>query len=215
MQGLQLPTLEEVQYSITRTRKVPYLKQVDGYYNLRDGYNLGRNDDIAITMSIPHFSAYGLEDKPVYMLKKNLTKSVREKGNNEHYSAHAIPENVVRKISEHIKEPGLVVVGNGRVSIIADEKVRGKYNKYAPLLIGMNPNGKVDGEDAYEIKSLYGVDNFGTWLRLRAKDSRIFAGKSNKAVALLQQAGVQFSRVMQDATDLTDLILAQDNDTVN
>ena len=201
---------ENAQYSIARTKDMPYEQQMDRYFAKQDA--LGRSNDIAI-MGVD-LSTWGLENKPIFMKKSNLKKSVRKEGNNAHYSAHGISEETIRKLPEHLRNPGLVVVVNSRLSIIADEMVQGKYDEQAPLLIGIDTSSSVDGKPAYEIKSIYGVDNFANWLALRAKEGKVLAGNEEKAAALLRRAGVQFPRAMQKAADLSEIILAQEKESV-
>lgn len=198
----------EESFSVKRTRVVPYQKQIDAYYK-NDAKVLGRSDDIFVLDTTSDLSDLGLGEKPFFMLKSNLTKSVRKEGNNKSNSAHGIEEDVVRDLPDLIKSPALVVVGDGRISIISDVTVDTKNESNAPLLIGIDPQSSVDGQDAYEIKSIYGRERFSDWLELRAKDSKILAGNANKAAALLRNVGKSYPEPVAYATDLTSWILSQ------
>ena len=76
-------------------------------------------------------------------------------------------------------------------------------------MIGVNPNGSVDGRSAYEIKTMYGREGFADWIGLRAKDSKIIAGNKNKATALLRNVGIKITEPVAYAADLTSAILSQ------
>lgn len=158
----------------------------------------------------------GLGDKIFFMLKSNLRKVVRTQGNNPKYSAHGIEESIIYNIPNYIKNPILIIRTGERISIIADERVDTQRSKSVPLLIGINTNGTVDGKPAYEIKSIYGVDNFANWLSQRARDSKILAGKNKSKVdALLRDVGLHLSEPVAYADDLTPVILSHTGDFVN
>ena len=197
-----------LQYSIQNTKNIPYQKQIDAFYS-GDSKTVGRSDDIYIADADNSLNALGIGEKPFFMLKSNLKKSTRIAGNNPSYSAHGISESVIRKLPELIKSPALVVQGDGRISIIPGITVKTEKNNTAPLLIAVNPNSSVDGIDAYEIKSIYGRENFANWLDLRARDSKIIAGDEKKAAALLRDVGKQYPEPVAYAADLTTAILSQ------
>ncbi len=200
-------------YSIRNTKNIPYQKQIDAFYR-GDSKAIGRSDDIYIADADNSLSALGIGEKPFFMLKSNLKKSTRIAGNNPSNSAHGISENVIRKLPEFIKSPALVVQGDGRISIIPGITVKTEKNNTAPLLIAVNPNSSVDGTDAYEIKSIYGRENFANWLDLRARDSKIIAGDEKKAAALLRDVGKQYPEPVAYAADLTSAILSQSENNV-
>lgn len=195
-------------YSIRHTKDIPYQKQIDAFYN-GDSKTVGRSDDIHVADADSSLSALGIGEKPFFMLKSNLRKSTRIAGNNPSNSAHGISESIIRKLPELIKSPALIVQGDGRISIIPGITVKTEKNNTAPLLIAVNPNGSVDGIDAYEIKSIYGRENFANWLDLRARDSKIIAGDEKKAAALLRDVGKQYPEPVAYAADLTNAILSQ------
>lgn len=195
-------------YSIRHTKDIPYQKQIDAFYN-GDSKTVGRSDDIYVADADSSLSALGIGEKPFFMLKSNLRKSTRIAGNNPSNSAHGISESIIRKLPELIKSPALIVQGDGRISIIPGITVKTEKNNTAPLLIAVNPNGSVDGIDAYEIKSIYGRENFANWLDLRARDSKIIAGDEKKAAALLRDVGKQYPEPVAYAADLTNAILSQ------
>lgn len=197
-----------LRYSIQNTKNIPYQKQIDAFYS-GDSKTVGRSDDIYIADADNSLSALGIGEKPFFMLKSNLKKSTRIAGNNPSYSAHGISESVIRKLPELIKSPALIVQGDGRISIIPGIMVKTEKNNTAPLLIAVNPNSSVDGIDAYEIKSIYGRENFANWLDLRARDSKIIAGDEKKAAALLRDVGKQYPEPVAYAADLTATILSQ------
>lgn len=197
-----------LRYSIQNTKNIPYQKQIDAFYS-GDSKTVGRSDDIYIADADNSLNALGIGEKPFFMLKSNLKKSTRIAGNNPSYSAHGISESVIRKLPELIKSPALVVQGDGRISIIPGITVKTEKNNTAPLLIAVNPNSSVDGIDAYEIKSIYGRENFANWLDLRARDSKIIAGDEKKAAALLRDVGKQYPEPVAYAADLTAAILSQ------
>lgn len=195
-------------YSIRRTESIPYQEQIDAFYNGNEK-TLGRSDDIFVSEQNNGLKELGLGSKPFFLLKRNLDKMTRTEGANPKYSAHGLSESVIRRLPEIIKSPALVIAGNGRISIISDVTVDTQKEKNAPLLIGIDPNSRVDGKDAYEIKTAYGRDNFASWLRLRAGDSVILAGDKNKATALLRNVGIQTAEPVAYADDLTGEILPQ------
>ena len=200
--------LSGLRYSIQNTKNIPYQKQIDAFYS-GDSKTVGRSDDIYIADADNSLSALGIGEKPFFMLKSNLKKSTRIAGNNPSYSAHGISESVIRKLPELIKSPALIVQGDGRISIIPGITVKTEKNNTAPLLIAINPNSSVDGTDAYEIKSIYGRENFANWLDLRARDSKIIVGDEKKAAALLRDVGKQYPEPVAYAADLTAAILSQ------
>lgn len=197
-----------LRYSIQNTKNIPYQKKIDAFYS-GDSKTVGRSDDIYIADADNSLNALGIGEKPFFMLKSNLKKSTRIAGNNPSYSAHGISESVIRKLPELIKSPALIVQGDGRISIIPGIMVKTEKNNTAPLLIAVNPNSSVDGTDAYEIKSIYGRENFANWLELRARDSKIIAGDEKKAAALLRDVGKQYPEPVAYAADLTTAILSQ------
>lgn len=202
--------------SVKRTQKMPYNEQIDGFFN-PERNRLGRTDDVFLADKVNMFTRLGFAEKPVFMLKGNMKKTIRAQGNNPNYSAHAIPEETVRKLPKILRSPALIIVGENRISVIAgiEEKVATKKEKAAPLLIGIDPNSSVDGESAYEVKSVYGVDGFYRWLQERSKDSKIYAGDANKAAALLRDVRIQSSEPVAYATDLTPEIVAHFESDVN
>ena len=201
------------QYSVSRTETIPYQEQIDAFYG-GDLKTLGRNDDIYVSDAIQALRAFGIGDKPFFMLKSNMRKSTRTDGNNPSNSAHGIGESVVRSLPELIKAPALVIRSEGRVSIIPGTLVETKNEKAAPLLIGIDPNSSVDGMDAYEIKSIYGRENFANWLDLRANDSKIIVGDEKKVTALLRDVGKQYPKPVAYADDLTGWVLPQTQNDV-
>lgn len=201
-------------FSIRRTEDIPYQEQIDAFYS-GDEKALGRSDDVFISERNAGLKKLGLGSNPFFMLKRNLKKIIRTEGRNPKYSAHGLSEDIVRRLPDIINSPALVVTGNGRVSVISDVKVETPKSKAAPLLIGIDPNSSVDGRSAYEVKSVYGKDDFANWLKLRAGDSTILAGNENKAKALLRDVGIQITEPVAYADDLTNEILSHDAKDVN
>ena len=200
-------------YSISRTRNMDYEEQIDRYLG-QNNQQLNRWDDIFVAKRDRGLSVLGLGAKPFFMQKSNLTKSMRSDTGGSR-SAHGISETVIRNLPSYIQSPALVVIGDGRISVIADEWVTTEKGNAAPLLIGIDPNATVDGKGAYEIKSVYGREDFANWLSLRARDSQILAGDTNKAAALFRRAGLQLPGAVTYAADLTQAILAQSGERVN
>ncbi len=201
-------------YSIAKTRRMPYLAQIEAFYS-GDRKTVGRIDDIFVKDITTGLSQFGLGDAPFFMLKRNLEKVTRTQGNNAKYSAHGISRDVIERLPSLLESPTLVISGNGRISVIVDEYVNTQNEDHAPLLIGIDPNSRADGKNAYEIKSMYGRENFRDWLLLRAKDSRILGGDTNKAAALLRDVGINIAEPVAYATDLTQDILTNDAEKVN
>ena len=201
-------------YSIAKTRRMPYLEQIEAFYS-GDRRTVGRIDDIFVKDITTGLSQFGLGDAPFFMLKRNLEKVTRTQGNNAKYSAHGISRDVIERLPSLLESPTLVISGNGRISVIVDEYVNTQNGDHAPLLIGIDPNSRADGKNAYEIKSMYGRENFRDWLLLRAKDSRILGGDTNKAAALLRDVGINIAEPVAYATDLTQDILTNDAEKVN
>lgn len=201
-------------YSIAKTRRMPYLAQIEAFYS-GDRKTVGRIDDIFVKDITTGLSQFGLGDAPFFMLKRNLEKVTRTQGNNAKYSAHGISRDVIERLPSLLESPTLVISGNGRISVIVDEYVNTQNEDHAPLLIGIDPNSRADGKNAYEIKSMYGRENFRDWLLLRAKDSRFLGGDTNKAAALLRDVGINIAEPVAYATDLTQDILTNDAEKVN
>ena len=201
-------------YSIAKTRRMPYLAQIEAFYS-GDRKTVGRIDDIFVKDITTGLSQFGLGDAPFFMLKRNLEKVTRTQGNNAKYSAHGISRDVIERLPSLLESPTLVISGNGRISVIVDEYVKTQNEDHAPLLIGIDPNSRADGKNAYEIKSMYGRENFRDWLLLRAKDSRILGGDTSKAAALLRDVGINIAEPVAYATDLTQDILTNDAEKVN
>ena len=214
-ESLTLRAVDEVKsrgppekFSIQRTQDIPYQEQIDAFYE-GDSKTVGRSDDIYVTDADGSPDALGLGGKPFFMLKRNLQKITRKEGANKNYSAHGISEDIIRDLPDMLKDPAMVIVGNDRISVIPGRTVDTVREKAAPLLIGINPNGSVDGKSAYEIKTMYGREGFSDWLGLRTKDSKIIAGNENKATALLRNVGIKITEPVAYAADLTDVILSQ------
>lgn len=195
-------------YSVQRTQDIPYQEQIDAFYE-GDLKTVGRSDDIYVTGADGSPNALGLGGKPFFMLKRNLQKITRKEGANKNYSAHGIGEDIIRDLPDMLKDPAMIIVEGDRISVIPGRTVDTAREKAAPLLIGVNPNGSVDGRSAYEIKTMYGREGFADWIGLRAKDSKIIAGNKNKATALLRNVGIKITEPVAYAADLTDAILSQ------
>ena len=195
-------------YSVQRTQGIPYQEQIDAFYE-GDLKTVGRSDDIYVTGADGSPDALGLGGKPFFMLKRNLQKITRKEGANKNYSAHGIEEDIIRDLPDMLKDPAMIIVEGDRISVIPGRTVDTAREKAAPLLIGVNPNGSVDGRSAYEIKTMYGREGFADWIGLRATDSKIIAGNKNKATALLRNVGIKITEPVAYAADLTDAILSQ------
>ncbi len=195
-------------YSVQRTQDIPYQEQIDAFYE-GDLKTVGRSDDIYVTGADGSPDALGLGGKPFFMLKRNLQKITRKEGANKNYSAHGIGEDIIRDLPDMLKDPAMIIVEGDRISVIPGHTVNTAREKAAPLLIGVNPNGSVDGRSAYEIKTMYGRESFADWIGLRAKDSKIIAGNKNKATALLRNVGIKITEPVAYAADLTSAILSQ------
>lgn len=195
-------------YSVQRTQDIPYQEQIDAFYE-GDLKTVGRSDDIYVTGADGSPDALGLGGKPFFMLKRNLQKITRKEGANKNYSAHGIGEDIIRDLPDMLKDPAMIIVEGDRISVIPGRTVDTAREKAAPLLIGVNPNGSVDGRSAYEIKTMYGREGFADWIGLRAKDSKIIAGNKNKATALLRNVGIKITEPVAYAADLTSAILSQ------
>ena len=195
-------------YSVQRTQDIPYQEQIDAFYE-GDLKTVGRSDDIYVTGADGSPDALGLGGKPFFMLKRNLQKITRKEGANKNYSAHGIGEDIIRDLPDMLKDPAMIIVEGDRISVIPGRTVNTAREKAAPLLIGVNPNGSVDGRSAYEIKTMYGRESFADWIGLRTKDSKIIAGNKNKATALLRNVGIKITEPVAYAADLTSAILSQ------
>ena len=195
-------------YSVQRTQDIPYQEQIDAFYE-GDLKTVGRSDDIYVTGADGSPDALGLGGKPFFMLKRNLQKITRKEGANKNYSAHGIGKDIIRDLPDMLKDPAMIIVEGDRISVIPGRTVNTAREKAAPLLIGVNPNGSVDGRSAYEIKTMYGRESFADWIGLRAKDSKIIAGNKNKATALLRNVGIKITEPVAYAADLTSAILSQ------
>ena len=169
----------DAKFSIKRTKDMTLSEQLKAFY---DG-KLRPSDALYFGETPDALAAAGLDQLPLVFTQSDFKKSTKSK--------HNVPRRVLKNLNKDL-ETALLAFGDGdRVGILTgDIDGDGK-----PLLVGIERNVTMDWQQVNAIRSAYGLDNPGAWLK-----NQIEAGKTlslldeNRANTFLLPYGYLASR---------------------
>ena len=178
-----------VKFSIQFTKDMSWEEQLrsnrKGNLKSSDSFYLGVTPDVYGA----EFSGY-----PLVMNQSDFKKSARDK--------HNVPNRVFKKLPELLKNPVMTFYQDGRKAVVLDDiDADGK-----PLVAALHAGEQMDRKTVTAVTSVYGVDNWNSWISNQAKKETEIQNV-NRAKSMLQTYGSNAS--VEDTIRSTEGIVTQ------
>ena len=170
----------EVKFSIKRTSQMTLAQQLKMFYDGKmadsDAFYFGETPD---TLNI-----VGLDAHPLAFTVSDFRKSSKEK--------HNVPRRVWKNLHSSLENALFSFRQGDRIGIMTND-IDGDGK---PLLVGIERNVSMDRTPVNAIRSVYGLDNPGPWLRNQIKSGKEFVIlNKEKANTFLQTYGAYLASV--------------------
>lgn len=168
-----------------------FAKQVDSA--LDEDLSENRHNALYIRDTPNLLGEVGLGDLPLCITAKHVQNIVTDKGENS--SWHGLSRGLVKRLPELLSNPVMILDSYTKPGdvIVVTSAVDGDGN---PVVAAIHPNGEatVDGQTgpANFITSVYGKENFWSWVENNAKHGNVLYWNKKKSQTLAALAGVQF-----------------------
>lgn len=188
----------EGRFSIKRTSQMTLAQQLKMYYDGKmassDAFYFGETPDT--------LASVGLDSLPLAFTISDFHKSAKGK--------HNVPRRVWKNLNSSLENALFAFRIGDRVGIMtSDIDGDGK-----PLLVGIERNVSMDREPVNAIRSVYGLDNPGAWLRNQFTGGKEYIPlNKEKANAFLQTYGA-YSALVGDGIRSTDAIVEDSRSNV-
>lgn len=149
---------ENLKNKKTKIEKQFYFEQIDQFYNR----NLPSNREIVVLRYTPRYLIQlGAKQLPVIIRQSTLNKCIRSpKGSR---SAHNLSRNIIETIPNEMRHPIIVVRDEERNTLVLI--CHGVSQNGNNLLIALQLNNILYGNEVNEIKSIYGKEHLLEYLR--------------------------------------------------
>lgn len=179
----------DIRYSVSS--KDIFAKQVDSA--LDESLDENRHNALYIRDTPNLLGEVGLGDLPLCITAKHVQNMVTAKGENS--SWHGLTRGLVKRLPELLSNPVMILDSYTRPGdvVVVTSAVDGDGN---PVIAAIHPNGEatVDGSrgPANFITSVYGKENFWSWVENNAEHGNVLYWNEKKSQTLADTAGVQF-----------------------
>ena len=179
----------DIRYSVSS--KDIFAKQVDSA--LDEDLSENRHNALYIRDTPNLLGEVGLGDLPLCITAKHVQNMVTDKGENS--SWHGLSRGLVKRLPELLSNPVMILDSYTKPGdvVVVTSAVDGDGN---PVIAAIHPNGEatVDGQTgpANFITSVYGKENFWSWVENNAKHGNVLYWNEKKSQTLAALAGVQF-----------------------
>ncbi len=158
----------------------------------------------------------GLPNLPILMTAKHLKSVTQESGTDNSVNYHGLDVKVIKKLPELLADPVMIMDSlTHDDSIVVLTEIVDKENRPVIAAVKMNGVGRQDGKiiSANILTSVYGKDNFNSFIRKNVEEGAVLYWNKEKSQALSVNPGVQFPDVM--ATLDSDTIIRKAKAFVN
>lgn len=166
-----------------KTDKQKYLEQIERFYSRR----LPSNREIVVFQYTPQYLIQlGAKQLPIVIKQSTVNKCIRlPKGSR---SAHSLGRNIIEGIPDEIRNPIIVVKDKARntLALICQGVDQDKNN----LLVALQLNSLLYGNEINEIKSIYGKEHLSAYLRKQNTED-VYVINKEKAKMLSPSIGFQ------------------------
>lgn len=175
-----------VQYSIKRTKNIPYSQQIQDIESGR----LARSDSLYIGEPSDALKTAGFSNNPFAMDQGDYRKSRRNAGNNKHYSAHNVPKTFFDDMQKYLSEAPLVIENGDKASIITSFPMTDTKGEPSFVIAGVWKDNKMDSDTVNHVKSVYPRDGIADYIRKAAETGRLKVVNEEKANNILSEVGI-------------------------
>ncbi len=157
----------------------------------------------------------GLPNLPILITAKHL-RSITQDSGTESMNYHGLGEKAIKKLPELLADPVMIMDSLTREdSVVVLTEIFDKENRPVIAAIKIDGIGRQNGEiiSANILTSVYGKDNFESFLNLNLQANTVLYWNKEKSQALSVNPGIQFPDVL--ATLDSDIIIRKSRAFVN
>ena len=171
------------QYSIKKTRTMPWQSQIASYYN----GNLKSSDSLYLgTTGAEIGTRLGVADAPLYLPTSVITKAERDGGGSR--SAHSMNRGDILALEDELRGSAAVVYNPARRALVylTKGKASGK-----PLAVAVQVDTDLFGEQAHKITSIHNRGSMEGLLQNLGSDATVLVKNSSELNRLLPGTEIQ------------------------
>ena len=171
------------QYSIKKTRTMPWRSQIASYYN----GNLKSSDSLYLgTTGAEIGTRLGVADAPLYLPTSVITKAERDGGGSR--SAHSMNRGDILALEDELRGSAAVVYNPARRALVylTKGKASGK-----PLAVAVQVDTDLFGEQAHKITSIHNRGSMEGLLQNLGRDATVLVKNSSELNRLLPGTEIQ------------------------
>lgn len=171
------------QYSIKKTRTMPWQSQITSYYN----GNLKSSDSLYLgTTGAEIGTRLGVADAPLYLPTSVITKAERDGGGSR--SAHSMNRGDILALEDELRGSAAVVYNPARRALVylTKGKASGK-----PLAVAVQVDTDLFGEQAHKITSIHNRGSMEGLLQNLGSDATVLVKNSSELNRLLPGTEIQ------------------------
>lgn len=164
---------EKNKYSISRTRRMNWREQVEGYF--RQNGSIKSSDSLYLGTSESTLSEKGIPDAPLYVPTSIINKATRKPKGSK--SGHSLTQNDILSLAEGIKNAPIIIHNPARNALIY---VTSNKNASGQNIVAIfDLNNDLHGENAHRATSIHGRDSVAAMLKNLGSDSTVFITNEN------------------------------------
>lgn len=164
---------EKNKYSISRTRRMNWREQVEGYF--RQNGSIKSSDSLYLGTSESTLSEKGIPDAPLYVPTSIINKATRKPKGSK--SGHSLTQNDILSLAEGIKNAPIIIHNPARNALIY---VTSNQNASGQNIVAIfDLNNDLHGENAHRATSIHGRDSVAAMLKNLGSDSTVFITNEN------------------------------------
>ncbi|GHU84508.1 hypothetical protein FACS189473_2040 [Spirochaetia bacterium] len=163
----------------------------DTLHRIASGERLDERSHVFLGMTPPLYQEMGLEEKPLMIRSFKIHTAMNEQGTYHSAHFHGLGEDILKQIPEKLKKPLCIIQsdshGEDVVSLI---ELKDKDGRQVIVPIAQNERGyfKEINIDINRVKSIYGKDNFDSFLRAAIREDRLLYADKKRSQTLLQSS---------------------------
>jgi hypothetical protein len=173
---------------------------------MASGERLDEKSHVFLGMTPPLYQELGLEEKPLMIRSWKLHTIMNEPGTYHGAHFHGLGEELLKQIPEKLKKPLCVIQSNSHSEdIVSIVELRDKNNQQVIVPIAQNQSGIFDTVkiDINLVKSIYGHDEFDSFMRNAIRENRILYLDKKRSQTLLQShSGIETRFGVQETSAL-------------
>lgn len=171
-------TMDMMEFSISRTRNMPWEDQVKGYFD-KNG-NIKSSDMLYLGTSGNRFGET-VADAPLAIPLSVVSKGMRKSKGSR--SAHELTKNDIRNLKSGIENAPAVIYNPARNALVYLTNNKDSAGNY--IIAAFDIDNVIQGETVHEATTIHGRENIPALLKRLGKDATVFVKNENELNEML------------------------------